>query len=496
MEITEAPALRRWPAVAVPAWVTAQLVWLVPAIATGLVVGYQVARPEPWRDEFASWSAATRTVPQIVALGKHIDGVLVPYYLFLHFWIRLFGDSVPAMRAPSLLATVALAAVVAILARRFWGPAAGLLAGLLTAVLPVVSRYGQEVRGYAFAALFAALATLALAAALERPRWWRWVAYAPCVLLTGLSHLLSLLVLAGHAIAVLVLAVHERRRRALWWLPAAAAGAGGVLWLTRAGLGQHNAQLNWLSAADPKDLTDVPELLFISPIIGGAVFALALFALRRGQPTPAVVRGALLGLTALLPIALLFAYDQVVAPIFVGRYLLFVVPLLSVLAGAGLRALPLPVGLVAVLVLGVIGEPLQADLRREHSPFDYRAAAAVIVANEQPGDGIIYAPRGGWQLVDTGLEYYLRDRAPRDVLLARDETQDASLWATECADPAACLKGVTRVWVVAGDNLSPAFRATATNQLGDATRAALKAYATRRGWRVGGLTITLLVARP
>jgi len=496
VEITETPAVRRWPAVAIPAWVTAQLAWFIPAVAAGLVVGHRAAQPQPWRDEFASWSAATRTVPQILALGKNIDGVLVPYYVFLHFWIRLFGDSVRSMRVPSVLAMIALAAVVALLARRFWGPAAGLLAGLLTAVLPVVSRYGQEIRGYAFAALFATLATLVLAVALERPRWWRWVVYALCVLLIGLSHLLGLLILAGHGVAVLVTAVHERRLRALWWLPSAMAGAGGVLWLIRDGLGQHNTQLNWLSAAQPKDLANIPEMLFLSPTIGGGVVALALFAMRRGQPTSAVVRGVLLGVTALLPIALLFAYDQLVAPIFLGRYLLFVVPLVVVLAGAGLAGLPLPFGVATVLTLCAISVPLQLDIRKKHSSFDYRGAAEVVEENERPGDGIIYAPRGGWQLVDTGLEYYLRDRAPRDVLLARTETQAASLWATECADPAACLTGVTRLWVVAGDSLNPYVRATATNELSEATRAALKPYAIQRSWRIGGMTITLLVAKP
>jgi mannosyltransferase len=204
----------------------------------------------------------------------------------------------------------------------------------------------------------------------------------------------------------------------------------------------------------------------------------------------------LLWLTALLPIALLFAYDQLIGPIFVGRYLLFAVPLLCVLAGGGLTALRLPVALAAVVALGVVGLPLQSEVRKEHSPFDYRAAAAVVDGNEQPGDGIVYAPRGGWQLVDTGLEYYLRDRAPRDVLLAESETQDASLWATECADPAACIRGVTRVWVVAADNLNPAFRANATNQLTKAQAAALRAYTRQRSWRVDGFTITLFTVRP
>jgi mannosyltransferase len=465
------------------AWAGRQLGWAGPAVLTAGVAGWQAGRPGPWRDELATWSAAERTGPEIVALGRHIDGVLVPYYLFMHVWIGWFGDSPLSMRVPSLLAMIALTAVVALLARHFWGAAAGLLAGLVTVVLPVVSRYAQEARGYALAMLFATLATLLLALALERPRWWRWVAYAICVLLAGLAHLLTLLVLAGHLVFVLA----ERRRSALWWLPAAGSAAALVLLLVHDGLGQRGEQLSWLGRATPDTLTQLPETLFGSAAVGGAVLALALFA--RGRPA------ALLGATALLPIGLLYAYDQLVTPLFVGRYLLLAVPLLAALAGAGLRTLRRPTSLAAVLVIGLLGWPAQRADRREHSPFDYAAAAAVVSANEHPGDGVIYAPRGGWQLVDVGLEYYLRDRAPRDVLLARDETANASLWATECTDPAACLAGTTRVWVVAADHLDSESETNATDQLSSAARDALHAYDQSAIWRVEGFTIALFTHR-
>src|SRR4051812_31246641 len=120
---------------------------MLPAAAAWFAVSYEAARPQPWRDEIASWSAATRTVPEILELGRHIDGVLVPYYLFLHFWIGRFGDSVESMRMPSMIAMTATAAACALLGRRLFGNKAGLLAGLLFAVVPAVSRYGQEIRG-------------------------------------------------------------------------------------------------------------------------------------------------------------------------------------------------------------------------------------------------------------------------------------------------------------------------------------------------------------
>jgi mannosyltransferase len=482
--------------VLVPRAARPHLAWAVPVVVTALVVGYQAGRPDPWRDEFATWSAATRTVPEILALGRHIDGVIVPYYLFLHVWIGWFGDSVIAMRVPSILASVATAGVVAVLARRFWGNAAGLLGGLLFAVLPTTSRYAQEARGYAIATLFATLGTLVLARSLSRSRWWHWAGYGLCVALAGLAHLTSLLLLAGHLVAVLTAVRRDGRRRALWWLLAAAAGTGVVLVLTRHGLGQHDVQLEWLKRATATDLANAAGTVFEVPILGGAVPALALFALRRDGRGPATVGAALLWFAVLLPVGLLYAYDQWITPIFVGRYLIFVVPLLCALAGAGLTTLSLPVAGVVLVVLSMIALPEQNEIRREHSPYDYRAAANVIATNERPGDGIIYAPRDGWQLVDAGLSYYLRDRAPRDVLLKQDAVRNDSLWATECDDPAACLQGVRRVWVVAADNLDPWFQATATNQLGYAEQAALDPYRRLISWRVEGFTVVLFTLPP
>ena len=476
-----------------PGWVRVQLCWIVPAVVTWLVVSWEAARPQPWRDEIASWSAATRTVPEILALGKNIDGVLVPYYLFLHYWIAWRGDSVAAMRIPSLVAMTATAAAVALLARRFWGNKAGLLAGLIFAAMPIVSRYGQEIRGYAFASLFATLATLALASALEKSAWWRWVLYSLCVALMGLSHLLSVLILAGHLVMAIVLGWWFGRWRILWWLLAAAAGVSAVLPLTQRGLGQQSEQLSWLDPATPQALADIAGAIFQAPVVGGIVIGLALATLWRDRASASV----LLWVTVLLPVGLLYAYDQLVSPIFLGRYLLFCVPLLCALAGAGLSLLRLPLALVAVLAIGAIGLPTQLAYRRDHSTFDYQAAARVVLTNERAGDGIVYEPRDGWQSVDLGLGYYLRDRAPRDLLLKSNEVQNASLWATECDDQVKCIGDTKRIWVVAADNLDPPYRATPTNQLGYGTKAVLnRYYVPLVTWRVGGFTVALFVRPP
>ena len=98
-----------------------------------------------------------------------------------------------------------------------------------------------------------------------------------------------------------------------------AAAAGGVLPFALLGLGQHGRQLNWLFPAEPAALAAIAETIFLSGIVGGAVCVLAVTAL---QDRTAVA----LFLCALLPVFVLYAVDQLITPMFVGRYLFFTVP--------------------------------------------------------------------------------------------------------------------------------------------------------------------------
>ncbi|WP_375155160.1 glycosyltransferase family 39 protein, partial [Micromonospora sp. 4G55] len=161
---------------AVEGW--ARLVWVPPLLATLTVGLYGIGHAQPWRDELATWSAATRPLGDLLRLTGTVDAATGPYYLLMHGWVRLFGDTATALRLPSALAMAGAAGLTAVLGRWLLGTRVGLLAGLLFAVLPGTSRYAQEARPYALASLFAVLATLLLVAALRRPTWTRWAWYA------------------------------------------------------------------------------------------------------------------------------------------------------------------------------------------------------------------------------------------------------------------------------------------------------------------------------
>src|SRR3954447_5531035 len=100
---------------AIPGDVRARLAgagWIPPVLVAAAMVSWQATRPQLWRDEFATWSAVTRSPAALDRLTDHIDGVLEPYYQLLHLWTGVFGDSALSLRGPSMLATVATAGLV------------------------------------------------------------------------------------------------------------------------------------------------------------------------------------------------------------------------------------------------------------------------------------------------------------------------------------------------------------------------------------------------
>ncbi|WP_433127011.1 glycosyltransferase family 39 protein [Micromonospora sp. CA-240977] len=480
-------------------------VWLAPALLTLAVTVTGLGSAQLWRDELATWSAASRSPEDLARLAGTIDAATGPYYLLMHCWTAIVGDSTVALRVPAVLAMAVAAGLLAVLGSRLVDRRTGLFAGLLFAVLPGTSRYGQEARPYALATMLAVLATLLLVAALRRPSWARWAGYAVAVAALGLIHLIALTLLAAHGLVVLLVwwagpavvgvanrdrRTGERDRRVWRWVLAVVPVALLVAPLLLKARAQRSRQLNWVSLVRWDDLTALPGGVTQSSVVGGLLVGVAaLGAARLG-------RRALLPVGAvLLPMLLLFAAGEVV-PLWVPRYLVFVVPFACLLAGAALAAVAVPAALAVVVLAGLLGLPDQAALRRTHewprsAPVDYAGAARVIADGQRPGDAVVYSPRQSWLFLDLGIEYHLDD-PPRDVLVTEDEARRGDLWAAECPQPAQCLAGTTRVWlVIAGRQVEPL--AAVTGAKGEALRAD---FAVAQVWPRPGLTVALLTSRP
>lgn len=518
---------------------------IIPAILAAAVTTTEIGRPELWRDELATWSAASRPLPQLWRLLHHTDAVLGPYYVVEHVWISVFGDSATALRLPSALAMTVTAAVVALIARRLVAAhdaehanVAALAAGVIFAFIPAVTRYGQEARPYAFTALFSALATLALVGLVDRRTWYRWIGYALALAAAAAASLVTLSVLAGHVVGVVAL------RGGRGWRPspvtlrglttrflpvvgfaACVAVAVAVNYpLISEGNKQASSQLDNLTHPGWSALWTLWPQLFSSGPAAVVVTLLAAAGLIAG---PAAYRRAcgFAVAVALVPVLAVWIASHGAVSYWTTRYFIFTLPAWAAAAGTGVAAITAMAralavrygvsaryGVAAVLVALPVaaGATAQVAVREPQAhnwwtypapsgdiPLGYAQAADIIAAHEQAHDGIAFqiSDDNRWE-VDKGVMYYLGDRpAPRTVFEAKTEEQAGLLTPVECADPADCLYGTHRVWVVYINHLvQHGLGGTPFQALPPAATAALHAggYRVRQTYNADGIIVSLL----
>ncbi|HEY3501550.1 MAG TPA: glycosyltransferase family 39 protein [Actinocatenispora sp.] len=462
-----------------------QLAWLGSALLTAVITIFRADRPGLWADELATWGMTTVPGHSMWGLLRSTDMVNGPYYVFMWGWTHLLGRSDLALRLPSVIAMTVAAALVAALGSRFCGPRAGLVAGLLFAILPAVSRYGQEARVYALVVCFAAASTLLLARALDRPRFTRFLPYVLVVAVMGLLNVVSLVLLVAHGLLVLVL----RRRALAGWVPSVLVGAAPAVVLLALSMGQRG-QVGWIAPSSITALAAFPYQLFGATAIGGALLVLSVLAVSYRHP--AVVYTT----WAVLPAVVLFVAGHYTS-VWLPRYLLFTLPAWVLLAAMTLDRIPLVRGLVVVAAVALVGIPAQGTVRGQAGhDQDTRGLATIIANNELPGDGVVYGtddPGGGWVGRDTVAHYLAADARPKDIMLTQAQRTNDKVLAVECTDATKCLPTtVNRVWVVRLGAVSDPLR-----NLGGSKEEALRAqFQTSRTWHPAGLTLALLTRKP
>ena len=456
------PGVHRRPRVSIDAPVSrwAALIAVLPAVAAAAISLRGLGDREMWEDEYATWHASTLSLSQLVALLRHIDMVHATYYLILHGWVELAGSSPLALRLPSVLAMAICAACVALIGRRLATAPVGLVAGLIFAVVPSVSRYAEEARSYALVTMGAAVATLMLLRALEKDTRLRLALYGLSIAFIGLVHFVALTVLGAHAVLLLLTTRPTEARR--WRI----VEAGGIAMLVVIPLlalaSQQSSAIGWITA-DAERVKSFPEHVFLSTTVATTIIILAcigaIFLLTSRRPGDRNV-AAMLATWALLPPIFCYASFPLLH-LFLPRYVLFIVPAWSILAAvAACRSGELvwrhlwPVtAVLAILVVAWVGLPDQRAVRA--SPVagqpDFRGATTEIHDKLKPGDGIVYNDPFGASadLARQAVTYEMRDEPrPRDVFLRQTAAQRGWYAASECVDPKPCLGTAPRLWLI------------------------------------------------
>ncbi len=369
-----------------------------------------------WYDETVSVHLAAKPLPALVA---HTARDIHPpgYYLLLHPWLRLAGESELAAAYFSLFFGLLLVALAYHLGRRVFGPRAGLWAALLVSLSPYNLWYSQEVRMYTLGAALGVGLILATLALLRSDQgavpWWRLALYAAL----GAAALWTLYYSAFLLLALNLLVV-------AWWLVWRRQPGGGR-WLAGWALAQLGVLLlyaPWLPVAW-RQATQPPVPPWRGFTALGPLLAETWSALSLGQSAapPWAWAGALLfallvalGLagrrarveawflagSVLLPVLLIYLASYA-TPLYHVRYAFTYSTSFYVLAGAGVDVLWRRRRPAAWLSLGLAGVLALVSVYAYHTdprytPDDHRAAVRFLAEAWRPGDVVV---------VDAGYAY-------------------------------------------------------------------------------------------
>jgi mannosyltransferase len=440
---------------------------ILPPVVTFAVMLLGISVPSYWRDEAATLAAVKRPFGELVRMLGNVDAVHGAYYMVMWVLVRAFGTGEFAMRVPSAVAMAVAAAFVAALGRRLVSPRAGLAAGVLFAVVPDISLYGQDARSYAMVTAMATIASYVLVRALgaghgHQRRWW--VTYAASVALLGILNIFGLLLVAAHGVTVLLRMTRPEEgqsRRALLrrWLTAACTGLIVTSPLIVLGWLQRG-QLSWLTAPGYAGVTSVTKL--IGPptetlaVVAIFVIGVVITAIQAGRKLPAwfLSLPSICLPWLILPPAILLI-GSAITPVYNFRYILFCVPAAVLLGGAGLAALGRIGGTAGLIAVAILSLNSQIFVRTPGGHGDdIRQADALVAASAQPGDQVLYTNTNA---EDFGAAYAYGLGKLNNIDLAQRPVPSASLGGVNVSPDVLHerLAQASRVWVVEIDSSTP-----------------------------------------
>jgi mannosyltransferase len=147
----------------------------------------------------------------------------------------------------------------------------------------------------------------------------------------------------------------------------------------------------------------------------------------------------------ILPPSILLV-GSLITPLYTFRYVLLCIPAIALLAGAGLAALGWVAGTAALVVIALLGVPLQ---RQERGPDGHgdnvRQADRIVAEHMRPGDAVLE-----FKAENFAQAYPYGIRALTPVAQAGTPIASATLIGTFLPDPVVRerLTRVSRVWVV------------------------------------------------
>jgi mannosyltransferase len=374
---------------------------MLTAAATILRFLFLVRKPF-WFDECFSVEVARLPWSDFIRLLWRREANMSLYYLLLRGWLH-FGSSPFFVRSLSVILSLAVLPAIYWLAGKLFDRRVALLSATLLSFNAYHIRYAQEARSYSLFVLLAILSSGFFLSTLQRGSRGCQFAYVITSVLAVYAHLYALLLLAAHWLSVRPWARRDELlggralRRAWIWIGVASSPL--VIFAAKTGAGP----IRWIPKPTFHDVLKFAEqlagndgLVLLSIYMAACVAAFAFPHWREPKDgSPACfsrfwrLRFLLVWLIFPIVLVLLLSLGR---PLFLGRYFIFCLPALVILAAAGIMELR-RIWLIVVAIIVLLS--LQGTFSYYNHDFDLVRDGSETVTNyvldhSRPGDAILF----------------------------------------------------------------------------------------------------------
>jgi mannosyltransferase len=386
--------------------ITISLLILIIGLASFLRF-YQIGKLSFWQDEISTFNFSKGDLTHVIKSIKQ-DINMSLYYVLAHFWMQLFPTaSDGTLRTLSALFSIASIPIVFLLGRTInsdqkKGVAIGLIAAFLVAVNAYQIQYAQEFRSYSLTILLTLLSTYFFIKTIENPgAKFRWS--IPYTLVTAASvycHLFAAIIIAAQAVTLPILFFPKKRqilsgRKLLFCgigiayllLPvltiAYIKGSHQIGWITQPTFETVKEFFIEVTGNQGESLAIVYLLLGVIGFVFGVKFENQKNFFTRWKFW-------LMASCFIFPIFSALIISKVIVPIFVKRYLIYILPYLAILAAAGImsivflgkkaRYLSASVGIIVLILFTFLSSKGVQNYYNNFQKEDWRGEAQILAS--------------------------------------------------------------------------------------------------------------------
>ena len=172
---------------------------------------YHLQTQSIWFDEAFSVFESKMSLPQLVETVASVENSPPLYFVFLHYWMMIFGSSESAVRFLSALFGVLAIPVFYLVGRQLFNEEVGLLSAFILAISSFNIWYSQETRMYTLMVLLALLSMYCLLRLLQHSTLAWSAGYVLSTALLVYTHFYGLFVLLAQNIYIISLILSKNR---------------------------------------------------------------------------------------------------------------------------------------------------------------------------------------------------------------------------------------------------------------------------------------------